>query len=155
MVYEYKYVVMNWDGTTAAAWQSGGNCVIALQVGGGMTGGGGCLEAGECAALHATRGSASFPSHTHTHTHTYARTHMPLLPLQCITSFLQWGDKEIEVFDNWGNNPGALVITDGREQTREKKLLAWAGDYAAQRAELTRTRAELATVGRVGGRLRG
>jgi len=42
-VYEYKYVVVNPDGRSAAAWQSGGNSVIALQ----------------------------------------------------------WGDKEVEVYDNW------------------------------------------------------
>lgn len=33
MVYEYKYVVMNPDGRTAAAWQTGGNSTIALQWG--------------------------------------------------------------------------------------------------------------------------
>jgi hypothetical protein len=38
------------------------------------------------------------------------------------------------------------VITDGAEATRERKLLAWAGDFAAQRAELARTKAELAQV---------
>jgi hypothetical protein len=43
MVYEYKYVVVAADGRTAAAWQTGGNGVVALQ----------------------------------------------------------WGDKEVEVFDNW------------------------------------------------------
>jgi hypothetical protein len=32
-VYEYKYVVMNPDGRSAAAWQSGGNSVVALQWG--------------------------------------------------------------------------------------------------------------------------
>lgn len=89
MVYEYKYVVMNWDGRTAAAWQSGGNAVVALQ----------------------------------------------------------WDDKEVEVYDNWGNAPGAMVITDGQESTRERKLLAWAGDFAAQRAELAKAKADLAQVG--------
>jgi hypothetical protein len=31
-VYEYKYVVVNSDGS-AAAWQTGGNGVVALQTG--------------------------------------------------------------------------------------------------------------------------
>ncbi len=46
-----------------------------------------------------------------------------------------------------GNNPGALVVTDGTEATREKKLLAWASDYAAQRAELVKAKTELTQVG--------
>jgi hypothetical protein len=33
---------------------------------------------------------------------------------------------------------------DGQEVTRERKLLAWAGDMAVQRSELRRTRMELA-----------
>jgi len=39
-----------------------------------------------------------------------------------------------------------MVISDGAEATREQKLLAWAGDFAAQRAQLVRTQAELAQV---------
>jgi hypothetical protein len=39
------------------------------------------------------------------------------------------------------------VISDGAEATREQKLLAWAGDYAAQRAELVKAKRELARVG--------
>jgi hypothetical protein len=31
MVYEYKYVVVNYDGHSAAAWQQGSNAVIGLQ----------------------------------------------------------------------------------------------------------------------------
>lgn len=43
-----------------------------------------------------------------------------------------------------GNTPGAMVVTDGAEATREKKLLQWAADYAASRAELARAKTELA-----------
>lgn len=32
-VYEYKYAVVNADGRTAAAWQSGANSAVALQWG--------------------------------------------------------------------------------------------------------------------------
>lgn len=32
-MYEYKYAIVNADGTTAAAWQSGGNAVVALRWG--------------------------------------------------------------------------------------------------------------------------
>lgn len=42
------------------------------------------------------------------------------------------------------NAPGALCVVDGQEVTRERKLLAWAGDMAVQRSELRRTRMELA-----------
>lgn len=42
------------------------------------------------------------------------------------------------------NAPGALCVVDGEEVTRERKLLAWAGDMAVQRGELRRTRMELA-----------
>lgn len=42
------------------------------------------------------------------------------------------------------NAPGALCVVDGQEVTRERKLLAWAGDMAVQRGELRRTRMELA-----------
>jgi hypothetical protein len=35
-------------------------------------------------------------------------------------------------------------VVDGQEVTRERKLLAWAGDMAVQRSELRRTRMELA-----------
>jgi hypothetical protein len=35
-------------------------------------------------------------------------------------------------------------VVDGEEVTRERKLLAWAGDMAVQRSELRRTRMELA-----------
>lgn len=87
-VYEYKYVVMGYDGTTAANWQQGGNSVLAVQL----------------------------------------------------------GDNEIEVYDNWRNSPGAVVVADGKETTRERKLLSWAGDMGTQRAELRRTRMELAQV---------
>jgi chromosome segregation ATPase len=36
------------------------------------------------------------------------------------------------------------VLVNGNETTRERKLLAWAGDMTVQRAELRRTRMELA-----------
>jgi translation initiation factor 6 (eIF-6) len=62
----------------------------------------------------------------------------------------QWGDKRVEVFDNWANGPGAVVVTNGVEATRERKLLAWAGDYVAQRFELARAKAELSQVSAVG-----
>jgi len=42
------------------------------------------------------------------------------------------------------NAPGALCVVDGEEVTRERKLLAWAGDMSVQRSELRRTRMELA-----------
>lgn len=42
------------------------------------------------------------------------------------------------------NAPGALVLVDGQEITRERKLLAWAADMSVQRSELRRTRMELA-----------
>jgi hypothetical protein len=42
------------------------------------------------------------------------------------------------------NTPGALVLVDGQEITRERKLLAWAADMSLQRSELRRTRMELA-----------
>jgi hypothetical protein len=42
------------------------------------------------------------------------------------------------------NAPGAIVLVNGNETTRERKLLAWAGDMTVQRAELRRTRMELA-----------
>lgn len=85
-VYEYKYVVVEADGVTAASWQRGANNVLALQL----------------------------------------------------------TDEEVEVYDNWKNAPGALCVVDGAEVTRERKLLAWAGDMAVQRSELRRTRMELA-----------
>ncbi|KAF8059142.1 hypothetical protein HT031_005314 [Scenedesmus sp. PABB004] len=85
-VYEYKYVVVEGDGVTAASWQRGANNVLALQL----------------------------------------------------------SDEEVEVYDNWKNAPGALVLVDGTEITRERKLLAWAGDMTLQRTELRRTRMELA-----------
>ncbi|KAI8466497.1 MAG: hypothetical protein J3K34DRAFT_524496 [Monoraphidium minutum] len=84
-VYEYKYVLIDYDGRTACWWQGGGNCVIALQ----------------------------------------------------------WLDQAVDIYDTWWAAPGALVVTDGSAATRERKLLAWAGDYVAQRAELTRANAEL------------
>ncbi|KAF6262356.1 hypothetical protein COO60DRAFT_649901 [Scenedesmus sp. NREL 46B-D3] len=85
-VYEYKYVVVEGDGTVAASWQRGANNVLALQL----------------------------------------------------------NDEEVEVYDNWKNSPGALVLVDGQEITRERKLLAWAADMSLQRSELRRTRMELA-----------
>lgn len=42
------------------------------------------------------------------------------------------------------NAPGALVLVNGQEITRERKLLAWANDMTVQRSELRRTRMELA-----------
>lgn len=36
------------------------------------------------------------------------------------------------------------MLVNGNETTRERKLLAWAGDMTVQRAELRRTRMELA-----------
>jgi len=33
MVYEYKYVIINYDGHTPGAWQHGSNGIIALQWG--------------------------------------------------------------------------------------------------------------------------
>ncbi|WIA18481.1 hypothetical protein OEZ85_009936 [Tetradesmus obliquus] len=85
-VIEYKYVVVEGDGTVAASWQRGANNVLALQL----------------------------------------------------------NDEEVEVYDNWKNTPGALVLVDGQEITRERKLLAWASDMSLQRSELRRTRMELA-----------
>jgi hypothetical protein len=68
---------------------------------------------------------------------------------------LQLNDGELEVYDNWRNAPGSLVLADGVETTRERKLLEWANDMNVQRTELRRTRMELAQVGVLGGGLWG
>jgi hypothetical protein len=40
-----------------------------------------------------------------------------------------------------------MVVCDGVESTRERKLLAWAEEYAKQRSKVAALRAELARVG--------
>lgn len=50
------------------------------------------------------------------------------------------------MFDNWSNAPGALVITDDGEATREQKLLAWAADFASLHTQLSAAKRELARV---------
>ncbi|GAB4813201.1 hypothetical protein N2152v2_000247 [Parachlorella kessleri] len=57
-------------------------------------------------------------------------------------------DDFVEVFDNWGGDPGAKVVSDGGPPaTREGRLLSWAGEIeaqvATQRVELRRARMEL------------
>lgn len=57
-------------------------------------------------------------------------------------------DEFVEVFDNWGGDPGAQVVSDGGPPTtREGRLLSWAGEVDAQlnaqRSELRRARMEL------------
>jgi hypothetical protein len=37
-----------------------------------------------------------------------------------------------------------MVVADGAETTRERKLLAWAAELAGGRAELAKTKSELA-----------
>lgn len=59
----------------------------------------------------------------------------------------------MQVYDNWNNTPGAAVCVNGTETTRERKLLAWAGDISAQRSELRRYQAELSQVGSPWGRV--
>eukprot|EP00887_Chlorella_sp_A99_P007942 scaffold12.g7942.t1 len=59
------------------------------------------------------------------------------------------GDEFVEVFDNWGGDPGAKVVADGAAPvTRESRLLSWASEIEAQmssqRQELRRVRMELA-----------
>ena len=51
------------------------------------------------------------------------------------------------MYDNWRNAPGAIVLSDGQETTRELKLLNWANDVSTVQTELRRYRDELAQVG--------
>lgn len=58
-------------------------------------------------------------------------------------------DESLEVADNWcGDMRGQVVSAGGAAETRESRLLAWAGDLfvqlSSQRAELRRSRLELA-----------
>ncbi|KAL4443374.1 hypothetical protein ABPG75_011111 [Micractinium tetrahymenae] len=58
-------------------------------------------------------------------------------------------DESLEVADNWnGDMRGQVVSAGGAAETRESRLLAWAGDLFAQlstqRAELRQSRLELA-----------
>jgi len=61
---------------------------------------------------------------------------------------LRQADDVVEVYDNWGGNPGAQVIAAGATpMTRESRLLSWANELeaqvAGQRQELRRARMEL------------
>ncbi|KAK9802867.1 hypothetical protein WJX72_002038 [[Myrmecia] bisecta] len=89
-VYEYKYVLLEGNGTHAIAWQRGNNSVLALK----------------------------------------------------------HDEAEVEVYDNWGGQPGAAVVAGGHASTRENRLLTWANEIealvASQRGELRRSRMELA-----------
>ncbi|KAL6780976.1 hypothetical protein ACKKBG_A09260 [Auxenochlorella protothecoides x Auxenochlorella symbiontica] len=57
-------------------------------------------------------------------------------------------DRSVDVFDNWGGEPGAQLVADGAKPlTREQRLLSWATEMEAsmvgQRQELRRARMEL------------
>jgi hypothetical protein len=61
---------------------------------------------------------------------------------------LRQSDDIVEVYDNWGGNPGAQVLASGAAPvTRESRLLSWATELeaqvAGQRQELRRARMEL------------
>ncbi|KAH7623690.1 hypothetical protein NADE_008513 [Nannochloris sp. 'desiccata'] len=61
---------------------------------------------------------------------------------------LRQSDDVVEVYDNWGGNPGAQVLVSGlAPMTRESRLLSWANELeaqvAGQRQELRRARMEL------------
>lgn len=61
---------------------------------------------------------------------------------------LRQADDVVDVYDNWGGNPGAQVIAAGAApMTRESRLLSWANELeaqvAGQRQELRRARMEL------------
>jgi Starch binding domain len=61
---------------------------------------------------------------------------------------LRQADDVVEVYDNWGGNPGAQVLAAGAApMTRESRLLSWATELeaqvAGQRQELRRARMEL------------
>lgn len=60
---------------------------------------------------------------------------------------IQAGEKTVEVFDNWTGQPGAAVVADGLQGTRESRLTNWAETMASQadsnRHELRRSRMEL------------
>jgi hypothetical protein len=61
---------------------------------------------------------------------------------------LRQSDDVVEVYDNWGGNPGAQVLASGSAPvTRESRLLSWATELEAQvsgqRQELRRARMEL------------
>jgi len=60
---------------------------------------------------------------------------------------VQAGERTVEVFDNWTGQPGAAVVADGTQSTREGRLLAWADGLSSQvesqRHQLRRSRMEL------------
>ncbi|KAL4858279.1 Phosphoglucan [Chlorella vulgaris] len=63
---------------------------------------------------------------------------------------LRPGDELVEVFDNWGADPGAKMVADGGQPiTRENRLLSWASEMEAQlvsqKQDLRRSRMELAS----------
>jgi len=122
-VQEYKFVLLQSDGVTPAAWQQGNNAVLAIMVRKGREdrGHGKVTEApgglSRCAPRSST-GSAH-PQDEHA----------------------------IEVFDEWHDAPGLSVLAAGQRSTRSERLMAWADSMsmsvAVQRAELRRTRMEL------------
>jgi hypothetical protein len=69
---------------------------------------------------------------------------------------LRPGDELVEVFDNWGADPGAKMVADGGQPiTRENRLLSWASEMEAQlvsqKQDLRRSRMELASAQEVDG----
>ncbi len=151
-----RYVIVDHSGVNAVDWQRGSNNVLALQVIDAHSSGSSATKCNSCMLA-----SASMRCNRALYTTIQGQYHqcdapMPLtctrqaaskiLQPTCLLHLHQAEDSEIEVYDNWRNQPGAMVVVDGSETTREKKLLSWAGELSAQRAELRQYKADLAMV---------
>lgn len=84
-VYEYKYVLIDYETKKALEWQMGSNAVLAVVV----------------------------------------------------------SETDVNVYDNWGNNPGAMVQVDEESMTRETKLQKWATEMMGYWKEARRLQIEL------------
>lgn len=68
---------------------------------------------------------------------------------------VQMSEREVAVHDNWGNNPGAEVRSDGLAITRENKLQRWAGDLVARYKSAVQENQQLAQLAQEGQAIKG